>query len=247
MSQSKNDSVVDFVTRFVSLITDEVKIASMLYHAVFAFSKIEPLLQAARQQLRQHHKSDAGVVRLMDASRTLGQWARELVDDDYHALTIHSLIGLWATVEVTVEDTVTFILTSHPERLEDVGKAGVGLPGTLSKPLNETDARRLYRRLESHCREDRNVAAGYCYLLSLLGIHVALTPDTTTTLAELNYVRNCFLHRGGIVDERAAQEAPSLAGLLGTKIRISEGKSKEYLKAVGDFAQALLKSAFESR
>ena len=148
---------------------------------------------------------------------------------------------------MTVEDAATFILISHPETLGDVERAGVRLPSTLSKPLNETDARRVYRRLESHCREDRNVADGYCYLLSLLGLHVTATPDTTATLAELNYVRNCFLHRGGIVDERAAQEAPRLSGLLGTKIRISEDKSKEYLKAVGDFAQALLKSAFESR
>jgi len=87
----------------------------------------------------------------------------------------------------------------------------------------------------------------YCHSLSLLGVHVAIAPDATATLAELNYVRNCFLHRGGIVDERAAEEAPCLNVPLGTKIRVGEETSKEYLKAVSDFAQGLLKGAFESR
>ena len=92
MTGGRASSIIEPVTRCVSLIGEEVKVASMLYHAVFAFSKMEQLLEAARQQLRRAGKSDAAVIQLMAANRTLEQWARDLVNDDYQALTVHSRV-----------------------------------------------------------------------------------------------------------------------------------------------------------
>ncbi len=233
--------------RCVSLVAEEVKIASMLYHAVFAFANLEAILKAAGQHLRRAGQSDAAVTKLIAANKTLGTWAKDLVKDDYQAVTVHSLIGLWATVEVAVEDTATLILVNDPDALTHVEAEGVKLPKDLSKPLNEADARRVYKRLEGHGGKEVGIGESYCRILSVLGVKVRVTPEATATLSELNYVRNCFLHRGGAVDERAAKEAPNLGVPLGDKIRISEGQAKRYLKGVSDFTMALLTGVQESR
>ena len=68
-----------------------------------------------------------------------------------------------------------------------------------------------------------------------------------TAFRAANWSGVCFLHRGGIVDERAAEQAPQLNVTVGTKIRINEAMSQRYLKSVTDFAQALLKGTYESR
>lgn len=231
----------------VSLITEEVQTATMLYHAVFAFANMETILKAAGQYLRQARQSDVSVKKLIAANQTLGKWAQDLVKDDYQAVTVHSLIGLWATVEVAVEDTATLILANDPDALAHVETAGVKLPKDLSNPLTDADARRVYKRLEGHGGKDGGIGESYCRMLAVLGVKITVTPEATATLTELNYVRNCFLHRGGVVDERATSEAPNLDTPLGEKIRISESQAKQYLEGVSKFAMALLAGVGESR
>jgi hypothetical protein len=64
---------------------------------------------------------------------------------------------------------------------------------------------------------------------------------------ELNYVRNCVLHRGGVVDARVVAEAPNSGLAVGDVIRIVQEDYLRYFRAVGSFAQELLKGAIASR
>ena len=125
--------------------------------------------------------------------------------------------------------------------------AGIKLPTTISLPTMESDARRIYRRLEQHARSGVAVAEGYVQLMAILQISMPLPAKAIETFSEFNYVRNCFLHRGGIVDERAAVEAPTLGLPLGAMIRISSAKYDQYFDAAAELTSALLKAVIESR
>lgn len=89
-------------------------------------------------------------------------------------------------------------------------------------------------------RDGTTVVEGYVKLLRHLGIQVAISRNEATILSEMNYVRNCFMHRSGIVDERASTEAPGLGLNIGEQIVVSRKRYMDYLQAVSVFASALM-------
>jgi hypothetical protein len=229
----------------ISLVAEETRIASLLQTSIIALANQQPLLDAVRRQLRRARGSQDAINQLIARQQTVGQWARDLIRDDFHPINAHGIIGLWVAIEVTVEDTAVLILTRDVHALPKVSSLGVRVPQTT--PLSESDARRVYRRLESHTREGRSVIDGYSYMLSVLDVTCSVSHDVSTVLSELNYVRNCILHRGGRVDERAAVEAPALNLALGSPILVDSKRYKKYFNAVAEFAQALLAGVLRSR
>jgi hypothetical protein len=209
-------------------------------------AKQGPLLELVKRELKRNHRPDAPIKRLLLEQPGLAQWAEKLISDDYDPINRHDVIGLWVAVEVAVEHTAILILSKESSAAALVEAAGVRLPQLPSLPPSEADAGRIYKRLEAHTRRDRSVAEGYCELMSILGVEVTITPATSAVLAELNYVRNCLLHRAGIADERAAREAPDLGLAIGAPIKISSKRYLRYFDAVAQFAQALLKGAIGS-
>ena len=83
-------------------------------------------------------------------------------------------------------------------------------------------------------------------MMDILRVSFTLSSEVTSSLAELNYVRNCLLHRAGITDERASVEAPGLSLRLGAPIKIPSARYLHYFDSVGKFAQALLAGVLSS-
>lgn len=239
--------VIGPATQCVSLIAEESRIASVLQRAIVALSHQGPLLQFVRQRLTATTADVQAIDRLiLEQQGGLGQWASELMSEDFEPINKHGVIGMWVALEVAVEDTVVLVLMNDGSARQSLSNAGVKLPQSLSLPLTEADARRVYRRLEAYSRKDRSVASGYSHLLSILGISVTLSPDVISSLAELNYLRNCLLHRAGFADERSTVEAPGLSLDPGTQIKISSERYRHYFDSAGKFAQALLAGVLSS-
>lgn len=230
----------------VSLVGEETRVASVLQRAIAALAHQGPLLQLARQQLQRAHRPDAQIKRLLAEQVGLGQWAEELITDDYDPINRHGIIGLWVAVEVAVEDTAILILAKEASAAPLVATAGFRMPQTSSVPPSEDDARRIYKRLEAHARKGRNVADGYRELLAILGVSISISDEATAILSELNYVRNCLLHRAGFADALAATEAPGLDLVVGAPIKIGSKQYMRYFDGVAHFAQALLKGVIAS-
>ena len=239
--------VIGPATQCVSLIAEETRIASLLQRAIVALAHQGPLRDIARQRLKSTNQDVGAINRLISEQRNgLGQWASELMAEDFDPINRHGIIGIWVAVEVAVEDTAVLILTKDTSVLQLVADVGVRLPQSLTSPLTETDARRVYKRLEAHSRKDRSVADGYRHLMSILRISFILPPEVINSLAEINYVRNCLLHRAGITDERASVEAPGLSLQLGAPVKIPGARYLHYFDSVGTFAQALLGGVLRS-
>lgn len=239
--------VIGPATQCVRLIAEENRIASLVQRAIVALSHQGPLLHVMRQRLIEANLDAQAINRLIHEQEAgLGQWANDLMSQDFEPIIKHGIIGMWVALEVAVEDTAVLVLMKDKTALKLLENAGVKLPLQLSSPLTEADARRAYRRLETYSRKDRSVASGYSHLLSILGISVSLSPDVVSSLAELNYVRNCFLHRAGITDERSNVEAPALSLALGAQIKVSSKMYLHYYDVVACFAQALLAGVLSS-
>jgi hypothetical protein len=231
----------------VHLIVEETRIASLLQHAIIALANQEPLLNIVRQRIKETNNDVTAIDKLILEQRGgLGQWAKELMEEDYAPINRHGIIGMWVAIEVAIEDTVVLILTKDSSSLSMISGAGIKIPKSLSDPLNEIDARRIYNRLEFHSRKGRSVAEGYIYLMSVLNVSFTLPNEFIESISELNYVRNCILHRAGVVDERVHIEAPNLSNQIGEYIKISSKQYLRYYDAVGKFSTELLNGVMKS-
>jgi hypothetical protein len=228
-------------------IGEETANSGNLHRAVTALAYQAPMLELSRQRLVAAGEDAAGINRLIAEQKGgLEAWALHAIATDYDSINRHALIGLWVAIEVAVEDTAALILTKEPTSIGLVASARSKVPSKISRPLTESDARRIYRSLEGYARNGVSVAVGYCRLLSILGVAVSLPTDVVSMLSEINYVRNCLLHRGGIVDEKAAAEAPYLGLPLGEKIKISSERYLLYFDAIALFGKAFMDGVLQS-
>jgi hypothetical protein len=230
--------------RCVSLVGEETGMAALIQRAIVALAHQGPLLELARRELANAKKPENAIVALITEQQPLANAAQDLINVDFHPINVHGIIGLWVAVEVAVEDTAVLILLNDPTALALVAAAGVKTSTNSDSPTDA--ARRIFHRLERHSRRDRRVAEAYCHLLSILGISVAITPEIADVLSELNYVRNCLLHRAGIADEKVKTEAPHLDIAPGAPIRIPSARYLHYFDGVSKFAGALLTATVQS-
>jgi len=231
----------------VIYVGEETRNASVLQKAVSALAHQAPMLEITRQRMIAEGADISGIDQLLALQYGgLEQSAKDLIAADFEPINRHGLVGLWVAVEVTVEDTAVLILLKEPTTHSRLISAGVKLPNGLSNPLTESDARRIYRRLDTFSRKGVSVAEGYIRLLSILQISLVLPADVVAVLSELNYVRNCLLHRVGIVDERAATEAPGLSLPLGASIKVPNARYLQYFDAATAFSLALLDAVIKS-
>lgn len=233
--------------RCASYAAEETRVASVLHRAIIVLSGLDPFLVLARRALEAADKPTIQMDLLLAEQRTLGPWAKELLDSNFHPINSHALIGLWTTIEVAVEDTVCLILLKNPDALGSAIRAGVSWQISKAAALNVEGARRIYARLERLTRKTLTVGESYCHILSIFGIRLSLSAETLATLAEINYVRNCLLHRGGIADQRSAVEVPRLGLLAGQEVKVTSGHYQRYFKEVGEFAHAFLEATIHSK
>lgn len=233
--------------RCVSYASEETRVAAVLQRSLVVLSGLDPFLGLARHALGATGKPTRAIDSLLTEQKTLGPWSKELLDVKLHPINSHALIGLWTAVEVAVEDTACLILMKDPEALEKVIRAGVRWQKSSAASIDEQVSRKVYARFERLTRKTQSVGEAYCQMLSTLGVPLSLDVETLLTLAEINYVRNCLLHRGGIADQRSTVEALRLNLQVGQEIRVTSELYQRYFQAVGEFAQAFLKATIESK
>jgi hypothetical protein len=235
------------VTRCIQAVADGAKLSGLLQRAVSNLAHQEVILGQLEAFLRLAGKDVPAVGG--DAVPAAGwvQWAKELMDSGLHEVHAPGVIALWASLEVMVEDTATLILVNDAQALGDVVATGVKASPNWPRPLDESNARRAFSRFEQVSRGTRSIGQAYAHMMQVLGVHVNVRPGILETIAELNYVRNCILHRGGIVDPRVSQEAPRIGLSVGETVRIGREDYLRYFGAVGAFAQQVLEGAIASR
>lgn len=242
--------IITPVGRAVSFVAEEIKLAGVLHRGLIVLEGHEPLLRAARErfEIAGAHRSLPSVDQLLAEAPLLSQWAAELRKEDYATVNSHSLISLWSTVEVAVEDTVVLILSKDPAAIDVASAAGIKATGFGVGPLSEEEARRFFtNRVQRKIGENLRVGEFYVKLLGLFGLTFSLSNHVLSKLEEANCVRNCIVHRGGIIDSKAAQSVAALRPFLGKKISITKQRYLEYYDAIGKLLGAIMDAAIASK
>lgn len=239
--------IIGPVTRAVMYIAEETKIAGTLQRSLAVLESHETFLQLARQQFVQVGAEEglSAIDKLLAEAPGLSKEATELRQNDYSVVNSHSLIGMWGAVEVAVEDTVVLVLSKEASGLSAAANAGIKTAAFEPGPVSEEDARRLYSRLERQPRGNLRVGEFYVQLLDRFGIKFNCSRHTLSKLEEINEVRNCILHRGGIIDGRAAQIG-ALRPYLGKPLPITKARYLEYYEAIGDFVKEMMNGVLAS-
>jgi hypothetical protein len=241
--------VIGPILRAIQYVGEETALAGTLQRSLIVLENHEGLLRAARDRVESAGALDivSKIDQLLRDAPALGQRAAELRKGDFAVVNSHSLIGMWGAVEVAVEDTIVLILSKEPATLQIVSEAGIKTSAYEPGPVSEEDGRRLYSRLERSLREKLRVGEAYARLWELFGIQFNCSKHVLSKLEEINAVRNCLLHRGGIIDDRAAQAVGALRSFLGKSIQITSPRYLEYYDAISTFLQAASNGVIKSK
>lgn len=234
-------------TRCIQTVADGAKLSGLLQRSVSALAGQDALLERldAFLKLAGKHLPTEDVDAA--AGPTWPQLAKDLVASGLHEIHAPGIIALWASLEVTVEDTATLILVNNSQALQDFVTLGLKPSKSWVTPLDEATARRVFNRFEQYSREARSISQAYAHILHVLGVDISVPTQVLEQLTELNYVRNCILHRGGIVDARVVQEAPQSGLSPGDVVRVTQESYLRYYDAVGAFAHAILVGTLAGR
>lgn len=233
----------------VKYIAEETIHASVLHRAIVNLSGMEFFIKIARQKYIAEGVDDKNLKFLQSQSKFLAEKAKELIDTKFHSINSHALIGVWCALETAVEDTIILILINDSSSLEVIRNCEFKIKqnNLLSNEVSEKDARKIYSLLERQARQGRSVGEGYCKLLSIFEIEVNLKPLTIKKLAEVNAVRNCILHRGGIIDDKAIDESDDLSEFYDKKLILDNNLYLKYFDAISDFSREFSSSILKSK
>jgi len=232
----------------VSYVAEEAKLAGLIHRGLGVLENQDAFLVLAKDKFLEEGMDDMAskVAHLLRGAGALRRMSKEVRDADFAQVGAHSLVGTWCALEVAVEDTVVLVLVKEADGLSRIKNEGVKTGGLEEGPLSEEDARRMYSRFERKARAEKYVGEAYAYMLGVMGLDVSVSRHVPSKLHEINAVRNCILHRGGIIDDRAADSVGALRSYRGRKFDIGVEKYREYHGAVGDFLQAMLHGVLKS-
>lgn len=236
------DSQVWFLApanRLIHFILDQQQLKGTLYRALSVLSHLEPVVALARQYTIEHHGPMESFDLLLAEQRFVGPRAQAIAESEFHPIHVSTLVALWSAIEVAVEDTAVLLLLKEPATLKRIESAGVSISKQLTAAPTEQSARRAVSQVERTVRRDFDAGPALVEALSLCGMRPLLPDDTLTVLSELNQVRNCILHRGGLADQALLVRTSRLSLTVGDPIVLTSALMDRYIRAINDFAVAL--------
>jgi hypothetical protein len=231
----------------IKYIAEEIALTSLIHKSMSTLKGSGPLFKLAMQQLLKAKKPVANIDYLLAEQPYLVKSANELLNSDFDTINRHSLVSMWGSIEIALEDTIVLILMNDPTAIDALTNLSVKTKGFNKTAITEEDARKLYSRFERLIRSNLTVGDGYCKMLCSLSININCHNNVLDKLNEINSVRNCLLHKGGIIDEKAANLCPSLRPYKNCKFQIGEKLYLEYYEAISLFSQAFLESVVKSK
>lgn len=246
MNEEINNWLLAPVTDCVLYLTEEVTYSGLLRRGLISMTGMRPFFTLAHLNLEAAGVETINLRKMIDEYLNWENTAKEHVENDFSIVHRHSLVGLWCVMENMIEDSLILILEKYPDAEEKLLKAGyIPKPSNLQK-LNYYQLQRVYSGLERQARDHGNIAEAWVHLLGVMDVNINLPKEITDTIAEINEVRNCILHRRGKIDEKAALKAPALKSFVNQEISIGEQHYLTYYNAMGKFVVSMIEAVTKS-
>ncbi len=245
---SENDNINWIITPVFNCICylgEEITQNALLQRSLISLSNMEYVLNFAKQSFIEKNIPVGAIDRLIGEHVFLKEKSKEIISSDYDSINSHSLVNLWAIIEVTVEDTVVLVLEKGNIALEDISDRGMKVKSGLNLS-SDVDRRKIYRSIEAQSRNNSNVGESIINIMKIFDISLDLNDKTNRLLSEINSVRNCILHRGGVLDEKAGKDVFVGKHKVGEKINISKSVYLAYYGAIKELATNLMGAVTES-
>jgi hypothetical protein len=83
-------------------------------------------------------------------------------------------------------------------------------------------------------------------ILAVFGVLLVYVDAKANKVEEINQIRNCILHRNGVIDKKAVTASPRLALYLDKRIPITDPIFIEFMPLLVDYSFALLSALVTS-
>lgn len=238
-----NPQILEPIARAVSSVVAQAKLAHTLQTATIALAGQGPLLLLAQKTLSQEIKAQHAISELIRRQRSLEIWAREVQDNSNHDINLPALINIWVTIEALCENLCVVILFTDASALGCLKRINQKIDETMT--VTEESAREAYK-LSLAKVKGGGLIHGFLTVFAAIGFTPELSTSCISGLNELNYLRNCTLHRAGIVEPRKEKEAPSFPFCIGDQIVVSDQLFTRLYDPATEFLQSLIPSLVKS-
>lgn len=221
----------------IELLTNIVHISARGISVLQGMPKIVQLLAEVEGNAQEVSAQD----RLQRAKEEAELAANE-VAQDFPVLHGFAVVAVWSWLEHFVKGFVGRWVMHRPDALEvpAVQKLRVRIGDYL--PLSpQEQANFLVELLEQDLASPMKRGTGrFMSLLEPFSLTFALTEKCTTTIFELQQVRNAIAHQNGCADRRLVSSCPWLSLEHGQRIQIDRKMVRRYSAASTEFLLALL-------
>ena len=205
-------------------------------------SKFDSLAKAL-EQLERLSNSSANVEEGQESAgmveaRRLADLARSEMKTGFRLLHGHSLVGVWAALEVMARDTVVAWLVNVPETIANEPFASVKFTVGEFEQLERSE--RMSVLVDEVDRKRGGQGVGrFEHLLDAAGLSGSAPKRVRDRLFELQQIRHVFAHRGGEADRALVDACPALKLKVGRPVQLPSKTYLHYLTASWIYAVIL--------
>jgi hypothetical protein len=140
----------------------------------------------------------------------------------YPLLYAHSVVSLWGSLEVLVQDLAAAWLSTHSQALTEPPLSAIKLPvGTLRSFRDDDLMVYVVSEASRTLKSDLKLGVGqFESVLDAVGLGGGVDQRVRDGVFYLQQYRHLLVHRGGVADRRFIDNCPALAYCVGETVRV---------------------------
>ena len=150
-------------------------------------------------------------------------------------------MGLWAGLEVVIEDTMVSLLINEPEHLESQEFSKIKVPLAEFETMEKEERMRfLVTEVQRNLGAGRRHGVdGFEKVLEVVGLGGTVDDETKKAIRELHGLRNVIVHRDSRADRKLVEACPWLGLHPGDRVTVAIDTVRRYDTAVAQYASTL--------
>ncbi|WP_154224543.1 hypothetical protein [Marinicella rhabdoformis] len=241
---NKTEQPNDFMSpigRLINELNDQLMIATHIEQSTTALRNTPSLLKTIKKipEVNQQTELMKGINYLEEHTKATIQQTNKILVDDFSKTNSQILTAMWNSLLTSIENIQTKLLLKTEVRQDIIASAKLTKKwqGQLAR---ETDEDELRFFLKGWKTSGNNIVEYIESKWAYFDLSAPVANDVKAELIEMHQLRNCLVHRAGIVDKKTAEQASTLKLTVGQPLTISKSMLLKYHKAAGNYAVSLL-------
>jgi hypothetical protein len=179
----------------------------------------------------------------LENSKREAKLAQAEVDSGFPLLHAQALVAIWTLLEAAISEFLEAWIKNQPSaiQIDQIQKLQIRL-GEYERHVGDSRFAYIVDQLEQKYAKE-NTRYGYERfekLLSLFDLRSDIPPRLNKALIEFSQIRNCIVHKAGIVDNQLLHSCPWLTYKIGERIKIDGKVLGTYVSATTSYVTILI-------